>query len=401
MRKDPAMPLCVFCPSELDATTNPEHILLNALGGRMATKSAICSTCNNRFGGKIDDALASSVTPIRNFFHLKSGSGDEAPTLKGVQAGAQKINVKGDGRLELVDKPFTVEDLGDGRWNLQISLDGANFEEELRRLMPHIAAKLKVTEDQLRQQLSGAQPSLISHRPDTAGHMLALGGPDVLRSIVKASLVLWSTLVGNDEVRGEHYGPARCFVVEGDESFNLNHGRLDSRIFNDVEKMKAEFGPLFNFIYVRSNDVGRVIGHFTLYNMVAWQFVLAESGGTPSVKIALISNPEEPSRRSNCAADEFDIPFAWLGTPDYSLEQAKARMGNMIKYYYDSNLETPVHLIMEECCKTLGIAPDEPLSAEKAEELKMLMTYRLGHYGLGLPYVEVITAERFAEILQK
>lgn len=395
------MPLCLFCPSELDETTEPEHILLNALGGRITTKDAICSTCNHRFGETIDDALASSVMSIRNFFHLKSGSGNQAPTLRGVQAGAQKINVKGDGRLELVDKPFTVEDLGDGRWNLQISLDAANFEEDLRRLIPHMAAKLKITEDQLRQLLSGARPSLISHRPDTAEHMLALGGPDVLGSIVKASLVLWSTLVGNDEVKGEHYAAARRFVAEGDESFNLDHVRLDSRIFDNVEKMKAEFGPLFNFIYVRSNDVGRVIGHFTLYNMVAWQFTLAESGGTPNLKIALISNPEEPSRRSNCAADEFDIPFAWLATPDYSLEQAKARMDDMIKSYYDSNRETPVHLIMEECCKTLGIAPDEPLSAEKAEELKMLATYRLGHYGFGLPYVETITAEQFAEILQK
>ena len=67
--------------------------------------------------------------------------------------------------------------------------------------------------------------------------------------------------MGNDEVRREHYGPAWCFVVEGDELFNLNHTRLDSRIFNDVEKMKAELGPLFNLIYVRSNDVGRVIAH--------------------------------------------------------------------------------------------------------------------------------------------
>jgi hypothetical protein len=395
------MPLCLFCPSELDETTKPEHILLNALGGRMTTRSAICSTCNNRFGGTIDDKLASSVIPIRNFFHLKSGSGDQAPTLKGVQAGAQKINVKGDGRLELVDKPFAVQDLGDGRWNLQISLDGANFEEELRRLIPHIAAKLKITEDQLRELLSGAQPSLISHRPDTAGHMLALGGPDVLRSIVKASLVLWNILSGNDEMRREHCGSARRFVVEGDQRFNLDHTRLDSRLFDDVEKMKAEFGPLFNFIYVRSNDVGRVIGHFTLYNVVAWQFTLAESGGPPNVKIALISNPEEPSRWSDYAADKFDIPFAWLNTPDYSLAQSKARMDNMFKYYYDSNREIPVYLIMEECCKTLGIAPDEPLSTEKAEELKMLAAYRLGHYGLRLPYVEGITAERFAEILRK
>ena len=155
------MPLCLFCPSELDETTKPEHILLNALGGRMTTRSAICSTCNNRFGGTIDDELASSVMPIRNWFQLKSGSGDEAPTLKRVQAGAHKIDIKGNGRLELVDKPFTVEDLGDGRWNLQISLDGANFEEELRRLTPHIAAKLKITEVQLRALLLERNPIIL------------------------------------------------------------------------------------------------------------------------------------------------------------------------------------------------------------------------------------------------
>ena len=73
----------------------------------------------------------------------------------------------------------------------------------------------------------------------------------------------------------------------------------------------------------------------------------------------------------------------------------------MLKYYYDLNRETPVHLIMDECCKTLGIAPDEPLSAEKTAELKALITYRLGHYSLGLPYVETITPEEFANILQK
>ena len=221
------------------------------------------------------------------------GSGSISAT--GVQAGTQKIDTKGDGRLELVDRPFTVKELGNGRWTLQISLDGANFEEELRRLIPHIAAKLKITEVQLRGLLLGAQPSLISERPGTSGHALALGGPDVLRSIIKASLVLWSTLVGNSELKRAHYDPARRFVVEGDERFNLDRTRLDSRIFEDVDKMKAEFGPLFNLIYVCSDDAGRVIGHFTLYNAVAWQFTLAESGGTPNAKIALISNPENPS----------------------------------------------------------------------------------------------------------
>jgi hypothetical protein len=75
--------------------------------------------------------------------------------------------------------------------------------------------------------------------------------------------------------------------------------------------MISEYGPLFNLIYVRSNEDGQVIGHFTLYNLLGWQFVLAESGGTPNRKIALISNPESPSRWSDEAATLIDIQFSF------------------------------------------------------------------------------------------
>ncbi|UVO30394.1 HNH endonuclease [Bradyrhizobium arachidis] len=41
------MPKCIFCQNELTQDTTPEHVLLNALGGRMTTKRAICSDHNN------------------------------------------------------------------------------------------------------------------------------------------------------------------------------------------------------------------------------------------------------------------------------------------------------------------------------------------------------------------
>ncbi len=174
-----------------------------------------------------------------------------------------------------------------------------------------------------------------------------------------------------------------------------------SQLFDDVEKMKAEFGPLFTLIYVASDDAGRVIGHFTLYNAVAWRFTLAESGGPPNTKIALISDPEEPSSVVKSCSREIRYPVRFVNTPNYSSAQATSRIADLVKYYYDLNRETPVHLIMDACYKTLGIAPDEPLSAKKAAELEMLVAYRLDHYKLGLPYVEAITPERLAEILRK
>jgi hypothetical protein len=63
--------------------------------------------------------------------------------------------------------------------------------------------------------------------------------------------------------------------------------------------------PCSNLIYVRSNEDGQVIGYFTLYNLLGWQFLLAQGGGTPNKKIALTSNPESPSRWSDEAATLF------------------------------------------------------------------------------------------------
>ena len=79
------MTLCLFCPAELDETTKPEHILLNALGGQKTTTGAICSACNNKFGGTIDNVLTSQVIALRNLLQLESGTGNPAPALKNVQ----------------------------------------------------------------------------------------------------------------------------------------------------------------------------------------------------------------------------------------------------------------------------------------------------------------------------
>ena len=224
------MPQCLFCHVVLDDATKPEHVLLDALGGRKTVTSSICSGCNNKFGSTIDKALAEQVAPIRNLLRLKSGSGDLPPALKKVQAGAHKINITGDGRLELADKPFIVEKLDNDRWNLSIKVSS---EDELNRFLPHIAAQLRISEESLRAQLANAEMLMISERPGAIGQELGLGGPDAVRSMVKASLVLWSTLVGNDEIRGAPYDAARRFVQDGDEQFNLMRTRLELAIVRE------------------------------------------------------------------------------------------------------------------------------------------------------------------------
>ena len=394
------MPLCLFCETVLDDTTKPEHVLLNALGGRKTTKRAICSECNNTLGGSINKIFAEQVAPIRNLLQLKSGAGESPPGIRNVQAGAHKLNIKGDGTLEIADKPFTVETLNDVSWKVGIKV---NSEDELNRYIPHIAAKLKIPEDSLRQQLVGAEMSRISERPEAIGLQLAFGGPDALRSMVKSALVLWSTLVGNDEVRSAPYADARQFVRAGGEALNKNRTHLDSRYVFGTDNIKNAFGPIFNLLYIRSDDDGQVIGHFTLYNLLGWQFVLAEKDGTPNSKIALVSNPEYPGQWSDDGADLFDIPFAWLKEPDYSdgFARAKARNEALLRHYVESHRERAISGMINECIASLSLAPDQPLTPEQRDQLIKLASYRLGHYAMSLPYVENVSPEQIAEIVRK
>jgi hypothetical protein len=394
------MPLCLFCPAELDATTTPEHILLNALGGRKTTEEAICSGHNNTFGGTIDRVLASQVMTLRNLLQLESGEGKTAPGLKNIQAGEHKINIKGDGTLEVADKPFTIERLEDGKWNVQIR---ARSKEHLAEIIPHLAKALKITEENLRAQLGGAQASLITGRPGAVRHDLLLGGPNAIRSAMKACLVLWSTLVGNDEVKSAPYDAARKFVLDGDEQFLRNRPHIDSRQFVDVERMKAAYGLLFNMIYVRSDELGRVVGHFTLYNAIGWQFTLAEAGGTPNAKVALISNPLDPSHWSDRAAEEFDVPFAWLNSPDYTDEfvRSKARFDSIIQHYFDTNTPKERSRIIDERFAELGIAPGESVPPSKVSELSRLIGSRITHHAFGLPEEQKLSPEQIAALVKK
>ena len=68
------MAKCIFCDNDLTGEAKPEHIVLNALGGRKTTKNTDCAACNNKFGGTIDAEVGTQVEVLRNMLQLNSGT---------------------------------------------------------------------------------------------------------------------------------------------------------------------------------------------------------------------------------------------------------------------------------------------------------------------------------------
>jgi HNH endonuclease len=384
------VPKCLFCEAELDSSTKPEHVLHNGLGGRKTTRRAICSMHNNEFGSSIDKALLNQVEVVRNLLQMSSGRGKSAPMLRRVKSGDDVINIFGDGRMELVTKPFTISPRGDGNYDVQIT---ASTKEEIAKLIPNIAAALKMPEEQLREQLKGAIATSTERRPDAVHFSLSFGGPDAIRSAAKSCLVLWSTLVGNDEARGGPYDSARDFIVNGSDDFCRFRTHLDSRPLRCSNAVEEKYGPLFNSIYVESDASGRVIGHFTLYNLVGFQVILAESGAIPNQATALISNPLDPSEWIDHASDEFPVEFVWLDSPEYSLSLSRDRINTMMRTYVDIYRPKEVGRIVESVFAKHGFEEDDPVPQEDMKRIMGELTSRLAAHMLHLPHEERVPIE--------
>ncbi|MGB4101455.1 MAG: HNH endonuclease [Alphaproteobacteria bacterium] len=384
---------CIFCENDLGPNTPPEHILLNALGGRKTTTQVDCSQCNHDFGDSIDKVITAQVPILRNMLQLDSGTGKAPPMIKNIQAGDDKFNLRNDGSPELNIRPFLTSTDADGNTQIQITVQNI---EDIKRFLPHIAAQIGCTEEKLIENLQNSQAMFVSQNLGAVHFPLSFGGPEPIRSISKSCMVLWATLVGNEELRSPPYSHVRHFVKNGDDNFNRNRSFLDSRLLPQSEKLSTDYGPLFNFIYVTSNDAGRVVGHFTLYNMVSWCVVLAESGGTPNKKIGLISNPIDPSVWSDQIAEEINIDSEWLEKPDHQLQKAKSRIEEVIKYYLSSGRKRELDRITNEVFKKYGVEEDDDVIAVDQESngqlLREILT-RTAFYMTDVPYEEPISGE--------
>src|SRR5262249_43210631 len=81
------------------------------------------------------------------------------------------INIESDGRLQLVKPPFTVTDLPDGNAKVEIH---ARTLEDLKKMLPHLAARLRMTEEQVIQQITqNGQAALVEMRLGRIHHHIA------------------------------------------------------------------------------------------------------------------------------------------------------------------------------------------------------------------------------------
>jgi hypothetical protein len=376
--------------------TKPEHILLNALGGRKSSIWLVCSECNNEFGRTIDATLAASVSVLRNTLQFPSGSGKPPPPLKKVPAGDRVLDFRSDGSPVLNSRPFKITREDDG---YRIDVE-ARSPEHLKSLLPHIAVQVGLTAEQLRDVIATGNVRQGSNPSPPIDMNVTIGGEEAVRSITKSCLELAALSLGNDRLKEEPFDAARCFVKLGDPAFMETRTSFDTRLLPCEAQLAERFGPAFNSIFVRSDEQGRMLAHFTLYNMVAWHITLAGNGAPPNVALGLVSNPFVPSEWADDVGDQFCPNFGWLDHPvkDDVATALPPRMAKVLWHGKERVEERAVEREVRAVFARHGITDGEEVDDEAVREAVLKeAVWRAGHVLQRVPFELVIEGD---EVMQ-
>lgn len=166
---------CYVCDIEITKERETdEHILLNAIGGKLKSKKLICSGCNSDFGSEIDDTLAAQLNPIGNLLDIKRDRG-QPQNVKGIYKN-KDILIEPGGKLKLA-RAYTDKD--ENMFHIQ-----ASSERQARQVLKGL--KRNHPEINVEEQINNAKRS-ISFLPSVTINM-NFGGEEASRALCKMAV---------------------------------------------------------------------------------------------------------------------------------------------------------------------------------------------------------------------
>jgi len=131
--------------------------------------------------------------------------------------------------------------------------------------------------------------------------------------------------------------------------------------------------------------------------LALWQVVLAEAGGPVNLNIALASNPLSPEEWADDLADELDVPFGWLDTPqrDDVLEAARTRVAGALAVWQERGTFQLVDHIVRKVMTRHGIFGEEDVIGTEAllTAVTNEIAEELSHHVVGVPFSRPFTTE--------
>ncbi|SOZ05356.1 conserved hypothetical protein [Cupriavidus taiwanensis] len=177
---------CALCAALLDARNrSKEHVIPNAIGGRLTTQTFICAACNNTHGHAWDAELARQTNWFSSSLGITRHRG-EVPKERVQTIDGTGLWLRSDGTMA-PEHPRSEVHETDGKVTIQIvarNIDEAHrMLKAARRKFPSIDVEKAKQEMEVKDEFLSSPLHV----------QLQIGGPEACRSIVKTALAYAST----------------------------------------------------------------------------------------------------------------------------------------------------------------------------------------------------------------
>jgi hypothetical protein len=355
---------CLICDVVItDTNDSEEHIILQAIGGRLSVSGFICRNDNNKTGTEWDAVLAEALNPFSLLLSIKRQDGKKPGTELFDTLSGQKMLIRSDRSMAYQKPEINIVKEGDIK---KLSIR-ANSVAEARQILTGM--KRKYPKIDVEKALSEMQNTRI-YSNDPIKKSLSIGGPAAGRSMIKSLLAFAHKLsidardcpLAFDYIRNEEAKSCYGYYYQSD----LINNRPEQNIFHCVG-------------ISGSKSTGLLLGYLEYFS--GWRVVscLSENYTGPDIHEMHAIDPV----RGKTIDLQFSLPFSksdleaiydYKKIPDGAMEEALGLpMSMIVETGREVAFEEATNYAYDQALKTAGLKPGDELSPEKKWELSRLI----------------------------
>lgn len=266
---------CYCCDNEITKENeSEEHILLNAIGGKLKSKTLLCKRCNSNFGESFDSELSKQLLFISSFLNIDRERGNHPPLKGGKTDSGEEIHLLAGGK-PIYGKP-TVESTKNG--NEVVLNIKARSKKELRKILKGLNRKYPQIDIDNIIENSDLETSYLN---EPIKITQTIGGDKALNGITKTALN-YGVYINKDyepfkkvieilkkvekNLLCKHFYPKNLYRKERQEICHIIHVQSDKRNKNIVAYV--EFFSSYSFIILLSDSyIGKKIKSTYCYDL--------------------------------------------------------------------------------------------------------------------------------------
>ncbi|OUM24651.1 hypothetical protein B8W72_26135 [Pseudomonas putida] len=357
---------CAFCDRELvEGTRSKEHIIPNAIGGRLKTSGFICQSCNSKGGDAWDAKLAEQL----NWFTLSLGISRERgypPSQLVTTVDGRQLNLLADGSFS--PRSSYSESVIDGGKKIHIV---ARSMEEARKRLVGVAKKHPSFE--LEKELSNLKLET-TYLDSPLTLELSFGGGDAGRSLVKTALA-FASYCG---VSHELFGNSLAYLLGANVEPSYGHAFLSDLVVDRDPK------AIFHCVALKGDpEKQRLWSYIEYYGMCRVVVSICDSYQGPHIDEVYALDPISGEELTvvidgEISDQDFDaIVQGRGGLHERQLEAANIVLPVVIERSQHRALERSVSEGFAYAAHVLGIAEGEEIPLDKAREFTDLMMQKI------------------------